>query len=120
MLNRTSLTAMWPQDEGVEATFSPVVVEDRHVGVHIVQVVGVGWVLVIVPCLGDGYITVKKRIFGFAFIIHRVEADDIPKIEFGWMFTLDMTYYLDMTIIITAHSAFFYHFAAPVAIRAKL
>ena len=59
MLNGAGLAAMRSQNEGVEATFCTVVVEDRHISIHVVQVIGVGWVFVLIPLLRDGYITVK-------------------------------------------------------------
>ena len=84
MLYGASLTAMGSKDKSVETPLGPEVVEDRHVGVHVVQVVGVGRVLVVGPLLGDGHVAIKKGVFGFAFIIYGVEADDVPKIKVGY------------------------------------
>ena len=81
MLNGASLTAMGSKDKSVETPLCPEVVEDRYVGVHVVQVVGIGRVLVVGPLLGDGHIAIKKGVLGFAFIIYGVEADDVPKIK---------------------------------------
>ena len=84
MLYGASLAAMGSKDKSVETPLGPEVVEDRHVGVHVVQVVGVGRVLVVGPLLGDGHVAIKKGVFGFAFIIYGVEADDVPKNKVGY------------------------------------
>ena len=84
MLNGASLATMGSKDKSVETPLGPEVVEDRHVGVHVVQVVGVGRVLVVGPLLGDGHVAIKKGVFRFAFIIYGVEADDVPKNKVGY------------------------------------
>ena len=83
MLNGAGLTAMGSKDKSVETPLGPEVVKDRHVGVHVVQVVGVGRVLVVGPLLGDGDVAIKKGVFRFAFIVYRVKAADVPKIKVG-------------------------------------
>ena len=84
MLHGPSLAAVRPEVEGVEAALCPQLVEDGEVGVGVVQVVGVGRVLVVGPLLGDGHVAIKKGVFGFAFIIYGVEADDVPKNKVGY------------------------------------
>ena len=64
MLDGAGLATMGPEDKGVESAVSPEVVEDGHVGVHVVDVVGVGRVLVVGPLLGGGDIPIKERVFG--------------------------------------------------------
>ena len=49
VLNWPSLATVRSEGEGVEATGLPQLVEDRDVGKHVVQVVGVRWVLATIP-----------------------------------------------------------------------
>lgn len=47
-------------------------VEDGQVGVHVVDVVGVGRVLVVVPLLGGRDVAIEQRILGFAFVVNGI------------------------------------------------
>jgi len=78
MLDRTSLSTVRPQDESVQSPVSPEVVQDGHVGVHVVDVVRVRRVLVVVPLLRRRNISVEKGVLRLGLVVHRVEADDVP------------------------------------------
>ena len=79
MLDRPSFAAVGPQHEGVQASVTPEVVQDGHVCEHVVDVVRVRRVLVVVPLFRWRNISVEKRVFRFAFVVHGVEADDVPE-----------------------------------------
>ena len=81
MLNGSGLAAMRPQNKSIEAAFGPEVVENGHVGIHVIDVVSVGRVLIFGPFFGGRNVPVKKWIFRFALIVHRVESNNVPKIE---------------------------------------
>ena len=53
----------------------PEVVEDGHVGVHVVDVVGVGRVLVVGPPVGRRHVAVEQGILGLGLVVDAVEAD---------------------------------------------
>ena len=57
----------------------PEVVENRHVCVHVVDVVSVWRVLVVVPFFWRRNIPIEKWILGFGFIIHGVKSNDVPE-----------------------------------------
>lgn len=78
MLDRSGLATMRPQNEGVETPFCPKMVQNSHVGIHVVNVVCVGRVLIFPPFLGCRNISIEKWIFRFAFIIHRIESNNVP------------------------------------------
>ncbi len=63
--------------EGVHAAGSPELVEDAHVGVHVIHVVSVGRVLEIGPLFGRRYFAVEHGMLGFALVVDRVEANDV-------------------------------------------
>ena len=71
------LPAVRPEAEGVEAPLLPQLVEDGEVDEGVVEIVGVGWVLLPVPLVRSGDITVKHRILRLGLVIHRVEAADV-------------------------------------------
>lgn len=62
------------------------VVEHRHVGIHVVQVVGVGWVVLLHPAARQGAVQVENVMLWFGFIIHAVEAVHLQKGQprVGW------------------------------------
>ena len=49
-------------------------VEDGDVGVHEVEIVTVGWVLILAPILGEGRLQVKLDVLCFGFIINRIKS----------------------------------------------
>ena len=53
-------------------------VEHRHVGIHVVHVIGVGRILVVGPLLGGGHVAIEQRVLGLALIIDGIEPDDVP------------------------------------------
>ena len=50
-LRDCSLTAVGPKHEGVETALVPQMVQHRDIGVHVVDVIGVGWVLAVCPLI---------------------------------------------------------------------
>ena len=80
---------MGPQDEGVESSVAPEVVQDGHVGEHVVDVVRVRRILVVVPFFRRRNISVEKRVFRLALVVHGVEADDVPVKENKEVFSVD-------------------------------
>jgi hypothetical protein len=79
VLNRSCLSAVRPENKSVQSSVSPEVVEHRHVGVHVVDVVGVGRVLVVVPHLRGRNVTIEQRVLGLALVVHGIQADDISE-----------------------------------------
>ena len=53
------------------------VVEHHQVGVHVIEVVGIWWVLSAVPLLWVGAFASEDKIFWFGFIIHTVKASHL-------------------------------------------
>ena len=58
---------------------SPEVVEDGHVGEHVVDVVGVGRVLVVGPAVGRRHVLVKQRVLRLGLVVHAVQADHVAQ-----------------------------------------
>lgn len=50
------------------------VVEHCHVGIHVVQVLGVGWVVLLHPVAWQGAVQVEDVMLWFGFIIHTVKT----------------------------------------------
>lgn len=55
-------------------------VEHGHVGVHVVEVVRVGGVLLIIPLLGAPGLRVQHRVLRLGLVVHAVEADYVLQI----------------------------------------
>ncbi len=66
-------------DDNAMSRYSPVMVQDGHVCIHIVNVVGVRRILLVRPRLRGSYISVEQGVFRLALIVHRVETNHIPK-----------------------------------------
>ena len=73
----TGFPAVGAKDEGVHPPSGAEMIEDAHVGVHVVDVVGVRWVLQVRPLFGSGYVTVEDRVFRFTLVVHGIESDDL-------------------------------------------
>ena len=56
---------------------SPEVVQGGDVGVHVVDVVGIGRVVHLSPLLRGGNVSVKHWVLGLGLVIHRVEPNDV-------------------------------------------
>lgn len=54
-------------------------VENRHVGVHIIDIVGVWRVFLVGPLLRPGHVVVEERILRLGLIVHGIEANHILK-----------------------------------------
>ena len=54
-------------------------VEDGHVGEHVVDVVGVGRVLVVGPSVGRGDVAVEERVLRLGLVVHAVQPDHVPQ-----------------------------------------
>lgn len=67
-------TTMRPKDERVHAAFLSKVVERHHVAVHVVHVVGVRRVFLQVPKLRSRRIDVKRNMFSFWLVVHRIKG----------------------------------------------
>lgn len=50
------------------------VVQDSHVGIGVVEVVGVGWVVLFCPVTWQRAVQVENVVFRFGLIVHAVEA----------------------------------------------
>lgn len=55
------------------------VIENGHVGVHIVQVVGVGRILLIIPLFRRFHALHQDRVLRLRLVVHTVETDDVLK-----------------------------------------
>lgn len=53
------------------------VVEHRHVGKGVVEVVGVGWVVLLCPVRRQRTVKVEYMVLGLGFIVHAVETDHL-------------------------------------------
>jgi len=73
----TGFPAVGAKDESVHPPGGAEMVEDAHVGVHVVHVVGVRRVLQVRPLLRSGNVTIKDRVFRFTLVVHRIESDDL-------------------------------------------
>ena len=72
MLDRSGFSAVRPEYEGVQSSVAPEVVKYGQVGVHVVDVVGVGRVLVVVPLLGGRDVAIEQGVLGFALVVNRI------------------------------------------------
>ena len=54
-------------------------VEDGHVGEHVVDVVGVGGVLVVGPSVGRGDVAVEERVLRLRLVVHAVQTDHVTQ-----------------------------------------
>ena len=76
MIDRACLATVGPKLERVHAPGLAVLIEHRHIGVEVVDVVRVRWVLVAGPVLGQGHVLLGVRL-GLAFIVDAVEPHDV-------------------------------------------
>ena len=82
MLHGPSLAAVRPEVEGVEAALCPQLVEDGEVGVGVVQVVGVGRVLMPGPLVGAINIC-RRDTMSFCLITFRHLGISLSNIAFS-------------------------------------
>ncbi len=73
----TGFPAVGAKDESVHPPGGAELVEDAHVGVHVVHVVGVRRVLQVRPLLRSGNVTVEDWVLRFTLVVHRIESDDL-------------------------------------------
>ena len=57
----------------------PEVVEDGHVGEHVVDVVGVGRILVVRPLVGRRHVAVEQRVLRLRLVVHAVQPDHVAQ-----------------------------------------
>lgn len=55
------------------------VVKNYQVGIRIVEIVGVRWVMIMVPIFGFAAVFGEQHRLWFAFIVHTVESNDLIK-----------------------------------------
>ena len=77
VLDRPRLPAVRPEGEGLEAPLFPQLVEDGQVDEGVVEIVGVGRVLLPGPLVWSRNITVEHRILGLGLVVHRVKPADV-------------------------------------------
>lgn len=77
MLDWTSLSTVRPEIEGIEATLRPQLVQGAQVDIGVVQVVGVGGILMPAPLIWSWNLTVKHGVLWFGLVIHAVKPTDI-------------------------------------------
>lgn len=49
-------------------------VQDCDISIHVVEIVAVGWVLILAPILREGGLQVKLDVLRLGFIIHRIKT----------------------------------------------
>lgn len=54
------------------------VVEHRHIGIGVVEVVGVRWVVFFCPVGWQRAVKIENVVLGFRLIVHAVEAHHLP------------------------------------------
>jgi hypothetical protein len=105
VINWTGFTAMRSKHERIQSTFSveckrfrvqftvgskemnliiehyllAQIVQDDHVGVHVVQVVGVRWIFFVSPQFGSDCNAFEQRRFVFRLIVDRIESGYVRK-----------------------------------------
>ena len=52
-------------------------VKDHHVGVHVIEIIGVWWILIVVPVFWQRTPFGKQMGLGFTLIIHTVKASNL-------------------------------------------
>ena len=52
-------------------------VKDHHVGVHVIEIIGVWWILIVVPVFWQRTLFGKQMGLGFTLIIHTVKASNL-------------------------------------------
>ena len=77
VLDRPRLSTVRSEAEGVHTSFLPQLVENCQVDEGVVQVVGVGRVLVTSPIIRCGHLSVKHGILWLGLVINGVKPHDV-------------------------------------------
>lgn len=71
-------------------------VEHSHVGIGVVEVVGVGWVVFFCPVGRKRTVKIENVVLGFRLIVHAVETDHLAgKKKYGQGISLFQSHSLD-------------------------